>query len=84
MYVELLFETPPGADRDHLQRYLRARGFDPLPMKAGFMLGADVGDLGKLLPGLTGAETDELPVPTELKDSVRSIRRFKPRSPHPP
>jgi hypothetical protein len=82
MHVELLLETLPGANRDRLQEYLRAQGFDPLPMKAGFLLGAELEALGKLLPGFTGTETDELPIPVELKDTVRSIRRFKPRSLH--
>ena len=82
MHVELFLETLPGADRDRLQEQLRARGFDPLPMKTGFMLGAEIEALGKLLPELTGTETGELPIPAEMRDTVRSIRRFKPRSLH--
>jgi hypothetical protein len=82
MHVELLVETLPGANRDRLQEKLRADGFDPLPMKAGFLLGAELEALRTLLPGLTGGEVGELPIPAELKDTVRSIRRFNPRSPH--
>ena len=82
MHVELLLETSPGADRDQLQRLLRAIGLDPLPMKAGIVLSAEVEVLRKLLPGLSGTETGELPVPDELKNAVRSIRIFKPRSFH--
>jgi hypothetical protein len=82
MHVELLIEVLPGANRDRLQESLRARGFDPLPMKAGFLLGAELEDIRKLLPGLTGTETGELPIPAEMQDTVRSIRRFKPRSFH--
>ena len=80
MHVELLLETLPGANRDRLQEYLRAQGFDPLPMKAGFLLGAELEALGKLLPGLTGTETGELPIPAEMKDTVRSIRETNQRS----
>ena len=84
MHIELLLETLPGADRHWLQQYLSSRGFDPLPMKVGFLLSAELEAVAKLLPGLTGTETGELPIPAELKDTVRSIRLFKPRSLHSP
>jgi hypothetical protein len=82
MYVELLLETLPGADRDRLQSLIRARGLDPLPMKAGFLLSAELEAVRKLLPGLVGTETGEPPIPEEMKNMVHSIRFFKPRSLH--
>jgi ribosomal 50S subunit-associated protein YjgA (DUF615 family) len=82
MYLELVLETLPGADRDLLHELLRAKGFDPLPMKVGLLLSGELEALGKLLPGLVGTETGELPIPEELKNAVRSIRIFKPRSLH--
>jgi hypothetical protein len=80
MYLELFLETLPGTDRDHLVELLRAKGFDPLPMKEGLLLAGKVEALSKLLPGLVGPETGELPVPEELKNAIRSISIFKPRS----
>jgi hypothetical protein len=81
-HLELLLETLPGADRNQLSDRLRAKGFDPLPMKAGLLLSAELGTLRKLLPMLTAAETGELAVPEDLKHAVASIRIFKPRSLH--
>ncbi len=82
MHVELLLETLPGADRDRLQDLLRARGFDPLSMKAGFLLSTELEAVRALLPGIVGTETGDLPIPEEMKTMVYSICFFKPRSFH--
>jgi hypothetical protein len=82
VHLELVLETLPDADRDQLEKLLRARGFDPLPMKVGVLLSSELDALRKLLPGLAGTEVGELPVPEELRHAVRSVRIFKPRSLH--
>jgi hypothetical protein len=84
MYIELLLKIRAGADHDGLLALLRARGFDPLPMTAGVLLASERDALRALLPGLTGSETGELPIPGELRSAVESIRVFKPRSFHSP
>jgi hypothetical protein len=61
---------------------LRQQGFDPLPMKAGFLLSDELEKIHTLLAGISGTEQHELPVPDEMKPMVRSIRLFKPRSLH--
>jgi hypothetical protein len=81
-HLELVLETLPRGDRNRLEGLLRGQGFDPMPMKVGFLLAAEVEELHKLLPGITGAETGDLPIPELLKDSVRSIRVVRPRSLH--
>lgn len=82
MFLEVLLEIESGADIDRVLRYLRGKGFDPLPMKAGVLLSADIAALRNLLPGIAGTEAGELPIPADLKGIVRSIRLFKPRSMH--
>jgi hypothetical protein len=82
MFVELLVELQREADREAVQALLRARGFEPLPMKAGILLGGEVEALRQLLPGFDETATGPHPVPELLKDTVRSIRMFKPRSFH--
>ena len=66
-HLELVLEALPGADRDRLQDYLRGQGFDPLPMKVGLLLSADLESLKRLLPTLAGTESGELAVPQELR-----------------
>jgi hypothetical protein len=82
IHLELVLEALPGADRKQLEGLLRGWGFDPMPMKVGFLLAAALEELHKLLPRITGAETGDLPVPESLKDSVRSIRIVRPRTLH--
>jgi hypothetical protein len=81
-HIELILELFPDADRDKVAQHLRGIGFDPLPMKAGILLSAEVEDLRRILPALSGNEIGELSVPDELSKAVRSIHIFKPRSPH--
>jgi len=81
-HLELILEVFADADRNRLAAALRARGLDPLPMKVGFMLSADLDTMRNLQPSLTGTETGDLPVPDEMKDAIRSIKVLKPRSLH--
>jgi hypothetical protein len=50
MHLELFLELSPDADRDHVQEHLRSKGLEPLLMKTGFALSADVEALKRLLP----------------------------------
>lgn len=84
MHVELLFELTPGSDPAGVETILRGHGLDPLPMKAGFLVSAELDAVQKLLPGVRGTEAGDLPAPAALANSVRSIRFFKPRSLHSP
>jgi hypothetical protein len=82
VHLELVLELLADADHDRVQQHLRGLGLDPLPIKAGIALSAELEDLRKLLPTLSGAEAGEVPVPEALKAMVRSIHIFKPRSLH--
>jgi len=82
MHIELLLETLPGVDRDQLQAFLRAQGFEPLPMKAGLLLSAELEDLQQLLPGLNSITADTVPIPEALATMVQAVRIFRPRSLH--
>ena len=80
MYVELLIESLPDADRAQTEQLLRQLGFDPVPMKVGFLLAGEVTALKRLFPTLTGSETNVIATPETLRTYVQSVRLFKPRS----
>jgi hypothetical protein len=80
--LELILEALPNADREQLTEYLRARGFEPLPMTVGVLLSDDLEQLRSLWPTLVGAEQDTLEIPEGLKRFVRAVRIVKPRSFH--
>ena len=80
--LELILEALPTGDRGQLTEYLRARGFEPLPMTVGVLLSDDLDRLRSLWPTLVGTEEDELEVPEGLKRFVRAVRIVKPRSLH--
>jgi hypothetical protein len=83
-HVELILEELPGIDRERFHERLRARGFEPLPMKVGVLVAGTVGALRALVPTLSGTQTDEVSIPSDLQDAVRSIRVVKPKSLHSP
>jgi hypothetical protein len=79
-HLELILEVGSDAERDNVMARLRKLGFDPLVMKVGVLLAGDISSLRRLIPTLTGAEIESLPVPPDLGPAVRSIRVFGPRS----
>lgn len=81
-HLELILEVGSDPERDNVLARLRKLGFDPLAMKAGVLLAGDISSLRRLIPTLTGAEIESLPVPPDLEPAVRSIRVFGPRSVH--
>jgi hypothetical protein len=79
-HLELILEVSSDPERDKVMARLRQLGFDPLVMKVGVLLGGDISALRRLIPTLTGAEIESVPVPPDLVPAVRSIRVFGPRS----
>jgi hypothetical protein len=79
-HLELILEVGSDAERDSIMVRLGQLGFEPLAMKVGVLLAGNIDSLRRLIPTLTGAETGSLPVPTDLRPAVRSIRVFGPRS----
>ena len=78
--LQILFEAQPGAERTALREWLRSHGLDPVPMKAGFLVTAELESLQKAIPSLAGTETGDLPTPDELSHHVRRVRVYKTRS----
>jgi len=81
-HLELILEVGSDPEREYVMARLRGLGFDPLLMKVGVLLAGDISSLRRLIPTLTGAEIERLPVPPDLAPAVRSIRVFGPRSVH--
>jgi hypothetical protein len=81
-HLELILEVGSDPEREYVMARLRQLGFDPLLMKVGVLLAGDISSLRRLIPTLTGAEIECLPVPPDLAPAVRSIRVFGPRSVH--
>jgi hypothetical protein len=81
VYRELVVEAHPSADRSLLERELRSRGLQPIPMLVGFLVGGEIRDLRRLAPALAPVTTD-VPIEPSLRPLVHAIRIMRPRTPH--
>ncbi|MBW8843443.1 MAG: hypothetical protein JF607_00530 [Burkholderiales bacterium] len=80
-HLELIAETQADVDLDPLVRHLQAQGVQAMPMTVGLLVSGDVAQLRAILPGLTGADQDEVEVPESLRHAVKFIHVVKPRQP---
>jgi hypothetical protein len=81
-YLEIILEASPGVDPGDLCDVLRKRGVEAHQMKVGVLVAGDIEHLRTILPGLTGIDQPEVPVPDELKGMVQTIYPVKPRTPY--
>jgi hypothetical protein len=78
-HVELALELHPGADRDAVERWLRGRGLDVVPLVSGLLATGEAG----VARAAFGAEPEgELPVPGELRAHVQSVVAVPPMELH--
>ncbi len=78
-HVELALELRPGADRGAVERWLRERGLDVLPLVSGLLA---TGDAGTALAAFGAEPEGELPVPGELRAHVQSVVAVPPMQLH--
>ena len=79
-HLELVLETHPGVDKEHLQQCLGQQGIEVFPMSVCVLLAGQVSALRAVIPSLTGQESGKIQVPDNLKAEIKAIHIAKPYS----